>query len=184
MVKGSQHIEQIIQIVIIITLAIFCSGCSGDSGPGNRGPIRTTGLSAPDFTGTTIDGETISLSDFKGKKAVIVDLWATWCGPCRLEMPELQKIYEKYSDQIEIIAASQDVSQNKAADLVKIKNFVDELKITFTVVYDEDFNIAKKYPTPGIPYVVLIDKEGKIVKRITGYSKGLEQTVVTALKLQ
>ena len=68
--------------------------------------------------------------------------------------------------------------------MVKIKNFVDELKITFTVVYDEDFNIAKKYPTPGIPYVVLIDKEGKIVKRITGYSKGLEQTVVTALKLQ
>ena len=180
MVKGSKHIAQITQIVIIIALAVSCSGCSTDSRFGHRAPIRTTGLSAPDFTATTIDGETITLSDFKGKKAVVLDIWATWCGPCRMEMPDLQKIYEKYSDQIEIIAASQD----QPSDLGKIKSFVEEFKITFKVIHDNDFSISKRYPTRGIPFVVLIDKDGKIVKRITGYDKQLEQTMVDSLKLK
>jgi peroxiredoxin len=181
MVKGSKYIAQITQIVIIIALFASCSGCSSDSGFSHRAPIKATGLSAPDFTATTIDGEKITLSDFKGKKAVVLDIWATWCGPCRMEMPDLQKIYEKYSDQVEIIAVSQD---QQLSDLSKIKSFVEEFKITFKVIHDNDFSISKRYPTRSIPFVVLIDKDGKIVKRITGYDTQLEQTMVKALKLK
>jgi peroxiredoxin len=180
MVKGSQNFTQLLKIASILILVVFCTGCPGDSGFGQRGPIKASGLPAPDFTATTIDGETITLSDYIGKKAVVLDIWATWCGPCRMEMPDLQKIYEKYSDQIEIIAPSTD----QASDSEKVQKFVDEFKITFKIIHDKDLSISQKYPTRGIPFVVLIDKDGKIVKRITGYDKQLEQTMVTALKLE
>jgi len=167
--------------IIIATILIVC-GCpeetSGSRG-GNRKPTDLSRKKAPDFTATTIDGERISLSDYSGKKAVLVDIWATWCGPCKMEMPILQKIYEKYSDKLEIIGASID-DPNKLPD---VKKFVKEKNISFKIIHDTSREIARKYPSAGIPFLTVVDIDGNIIKTFYGFSPNIASEIEKILEL-
>jgi len=167
--------------IIIATILLVC-GCpeetSGSRG-GNRKPTDLSHKKAPDFTATTIDGERISLSDYSGKKAVLVDIWATWCGPCKMEMPILQKIYEKYSDKLEIIGASID-DPNKLPD---VKKFVKEKNISFKIIHDTSREIARKYPSAGIPFLTVVDIDGNIIKTFYGFSPNIASEIEKILEL-
>jgi len=111
---------------------------------------------APDFTLTSIDGKNITLSDYR-EKVVLLDFWATWCGPCREEIPELSQLYSTYKDQ-GLVIISIDLQETPS----DVKTFAETNGMVWIVVVDQDGAVAAKYGIEYIPTLVLIDTDGKI----------------------
>lgn len=122
------------------------------------------GESAPDFTLTTLSGEQLSLSDLRGKK-VILNFWATWCGPCRAEMPDMQKFYESHQDEVEILAVNVTESEASAEN---VDLFVEDYGLTFPILLDEKSQVVTTYQALTIPTSYLIDSNGVIQNRMIG----------------
>lgn len=122
-------------------------------------PAPIVGRLAPDFTLKTLDGQTVTLSELRGRP-VLINFWASWCGPCRLEMPHLQAAYEQYQDKgFTVIAV--DVKFDEGPEAVRA--FIDELGLTFLVVKDETGAVEiDKYNVLGYPTSVFIDRDGVI----------------------
>lgn len=125
------------------------------------------GKRAPEFATTTLDGQAVSLSDFKGK-IVLVNFWATWCGPCRTEMPEFEAIYAQYKDRgFEVLAV------NFLESPEQVQSFVTEVGISFPVLLDESGEINDDlYNVPNYPTSYIIDGNGVIVARHHGILLG------------
>ncbi|MFS0557520.1 peroxiredoxin family protein [Brevibacillus sp. 179-C9.3 HS] len=120
---------------------------------------------APDFELQTLAGESVKLSDFRGKK-VIVNMWATWCPPCRAEMPDMQKFYEKYKEEnVTILAVNMTTSEK---NVESIPTFLDEFGITFPVVLDEQNEVAEIYQVVALPSSYIIDANGVIQQKVIG----------------
>lgn len=120
---------------------------------------------APDFELKTLDGESVKLSDFRGKK-VIVNMWATWCPPCRAEMPDMQKFYDKYKDEdVAILAVNMTTTEKSEDDISK---FLNEFEITFPVVLDKENKVALTYQSFALPTSYIIDSKGIIQQKVTG----------------
>lgn len=123
------------------------------------------GYFAPDFTLPSLDGQTVRLSDFRGKKAILLNFWATWCAPCRLEMPTMDKVYQAYKSQgLEILAVNLDAGSNSA-----VKDFMHELNLSFPALLDPDMEVLRLYRQFSIPATFLIDKQGIVRHREVGY---------------
>lgn len=131
-------------------------------------PELSEGSVAPDFTIDVNDGSSFTLSEHQGK-VVLLNFWATWCGPCVEEMPAFQKLYKEYGDKIEILAV------NTAEDRDVVDTFVEKGGYTFPVGYDEDGEISNMYPTDGIPYTLVIGKDGKVSALFLGASGADDQ---------
>lgn len=141
-------------IVFLAGLALILAACaSGDVSELTISPV--VGAIAPDFTLQSITDETVSLSDYRGK-GVLVNFWATWCGPCRLEMPDLQARFEKYSDDFVILAVDNDEPKEAVAA------FFDELSLTFPALLDPGAKTQELYLVRGYPSSVFIDRNGVI----------------------
>jgi peroxiredoxin len=124
---------------------------------------RFTNQPAKDFQLAAIDGRKIKLSDLKGK-VVIVNFWATSCGPCVSEMPHLVKVYERYRDRgVEILA----ISTDREVDRSRVVPFAKQYQLNFPVLYDE--GAEKAYQVYGIPTTLFIDKQGSIRYRTEGF---------------
>lgn len=123
------------------------------------------GNQAPDFTLPTIEGNMVSLSSFKGKK-VILNFWATWCPPCRDEIPHMVKLYEKYKDDDYVIVAVNMTSTESDIDVVK--TFVNDHDMTFPILLDEKGELVALYEMIGYPTSFFLDTDGVIRYRITG----------------
>jgi peroxiredoxin len=137
------------------------------------------GGNAPDFSAQSLDGRTFSLKDFRGQKNVVVTFWASWCGPCRLEMPTLIEFYKKnhgISSDFEVLAVSIDEDAKSAED------FASSMKLNFPVLVDSRQKIASAYQVDGIPTMYVIDKSGKIAYGHSGY-EGLTMQFVLAREL-
>lgn len=113
-------------------------------------------FSAPALALPTLDGKNISLSDLRGT-VVLVNFWATWCPPCRAEMPEIQTAYEKYRAQNFTVLAV-DVAEDEAT----INPFVQEFKLTFPILLDRDTAVTKRYQVNGLPTTFFIGRDGTI----------------------
>jgi peroxiredoxin len=136
---------------------------------------------APAFALKSLSGEPVSSADFRGKKKVVVSFWASWCGPCRLELPELQAFYEKYhakNDSFEVLAISTDEDPQAAA------HYVREAKLTFPILWDGDSKASDAFGVQGIPALFVIDENGKIIMVQSGYGYGLEFRLGSALGLR
>lgn len=121
----------------------------------NSGPPRV-GEPARVYEATTLAGEPVSLEDLRGK-VVLLNLWATWCTPCRLETPYLQSVYEEYKDRgFEIVGISMDTGD--AEDDVAM--FVDEFDVTYTILHDPTMRGMELYQVLGLPATFLIDRDG------------------------
>jgi peroxiredoxin len=121
------------------------------------------GAEAPGFTATTIAErpEVRTLSDYRGK-VVLLNVWATWCPPCRQEMPSMQALYDSFGPRgFEIVA----VSIDEEGDVQKIRDFVREYKLTFEVLHDPAGSIQQVYQTTGVPENFLIGADGVIRKK-------------------
>ncbi|NEU31651.1 TlpA family protein disulfide reductase [bacterium LRH843] len=117
---------------------------------------------APDFTLLTLQNETVSLSEFKGKP-VIINFWATWCPPCRAEMPHMQRLYKE--NDVVILAVNVTSSESHVSD---VENFVQELGLSFPVLLDEQGEIGALYQVRPLPTSIFVDREGFIHKRHVG----------------
>jgi peroxiredoxin len=131
----------------------------------------------PNFNETDIDGKPVSVANYKGK-IVLVDFWATWCGPCVAELPNVLKAYEKYHGKgFEIIGISLDSNKARLTDFVKAKN------VTWQQFFDGQGwknKLGQKYSVNSIPATYLVDKEGKLIaKNLRG--EALEKAVAKAL---
>lgn len=125
------------------------------------------GQMAPDFTLETITGETITLSQLRGKK-VLLNFWATWCPPCKEEMPDLQNYYERYAkeENVEIIAVNLTFKQNSIED---VRLFAKSYDLTFPIpLLHEEALSLEKYQVLTIPSSFMIDTEGRIQRQIIG----------------
>lgn len=120
---------------------------------------------APDFELKTLDGQSMKLSDLRGKR-VIVNLWATWCPPCRAEMPDMQSFYEANKDKgIVILGVNLTTSEKQPENIGK---FINEFGITFPVVLDAESHVSDRYQVTSIPTSYMIDSRGVIQQKIIG----------------
>jgi thiol-disulfide isomerase/thioredoxin len=109
-----------------------------------------------------LKGKYIKLSGLKGK-VVFLNFWATWCGPCRTEMPSMQRLYEQFKDQgLEILAV--DLQEDKT----RVQSFVKELGLTFTVLLDTKGTVGAQYTARAIPTTYLLDRQGFVFARTVG----------------
>jgi peroxiredoxin len=120
------------------------------------------GTPAPDFELKTTDGQTVKLSDFKGKP-VMLNFFATWCPPCRAEMPALQEVYKEYEAQGFVILA---VNLNESN--LAIQAFRDKLGLTFPIVIDKTDEVSRTYGIVPLPTSYFVGKDGKVVGKWTG----------------
>ena len=147
------------RIASVASLVLLCAGPT------------LAGEAAPDFSLRDINGKEVSLSSHKGK-VVLVNFWATWCGPCKLEMPHLDKMdRELESKGFEVIS----ISTDDARAASKVKPLVKRGGYGFTVLLDKDTTVVSQYnPAKTLPYNVLIDRAGNIHKVYQGYNPGDE----------
>lgn len=135
---------------------------------------------APQFSLTDRDGKTVSLADYKGK-VVVIDFWATWCGPCKISFPGMQAAVNKYKDDEEVKFLFIDTWQREENYKELVDNFINHNKYTFHVLFDEMKDRTKATTTAfgveGIPHKVVIDKEGYIRFESSGGSADVEQVV-------
>ncbi|MFD1426738.1 thiol-disulfide isomerase/thioredoxin [Kroppenstedtia sanguinis] len=120
------------------------------------------GFQAPDFTLNTLDGDKVTLSKNEGKPSLI-NLWASWCPPCKMEMPYLQKAYEKYGDQVNFRMVNLTSLDNKD----KMIDYLKEEKFTFPVLLDETGKVGQKYMAFAIPQTYIVDEKGQVIHKIT-----------------
>jgi peroxiredoxin len=128
---------------------------SPEGGRGGAISAPIVGSKAPDFSLQTLEGDTLSLSDFEGK-AVLINFWATWCEPCKIEMPFFQERYERYSPHFDVLAV------NYAEPEDTVKRFIEAEGLTFTVLLDQNAQVVRLYQVRGYPTSVLVDSEGII----------------------
>ena len=124
--------------------------------------IPLKGHPAPDFTLQTLDGQPLSLSDLRGKP-VVLNFWATWCPPCRAEMPELQAASEAYAAGGVIVLG---VNQDGTAD--EVRAYQTELGLSFPVVLDSAYDAVKVYQINSLPTTFFIDRDGVIRDSVVG----------------
>lgn len=122
-------------------------------------PARpAAGYPAPDFALTTLDGETLRLSDLRGQP-VLLNFWASWCGPCRVEMPHLQAASVTHDGQIAVVGINLTDREARQEDVAA---FVDEFGLTFPIALDERGDVADLYEVRGQPASVFIDRDGMV----------------------
>lgn len=150
-------------VVIVVLVAWVGRDHFAPPGPGSE---------APSFTATDLQGDTVSLADFDDK-VVLLNIWATWCAPCRFEMPSMQRLYEDLQGEpFEIVAVSVDAARGARDEFGNpggnIRAFADSLGLTFRILHDPSGKIQDIYRTTGVPETFLIGKDGVIYKKVAG----------------
>ena len=126
----------------------------------------TLGSQAPQFEAATLDPQAVkrTLADYRGK-VVLLNIWATWCTPCIVEMPTLEALHREFKDtDLKIIAVSIDQAQTESA----IREFVKELGLTFEILHDPEGAITRDYQATGYPETFVIGRDGVIRKKVIG----------------
>lgn len=125
------------------------------------------GFPPPDFTVTDLEGVEFTLSDMAGEMPVVIDFWATWCGPCVGEIPVLVEFANMYEGQVQLIGISLDRPDNEQT----VRDFMDEYEISYMIVYDEGNSaLSDEYYVEGIPALFIIGEDGNLVNVHVGYS--------------
>ena len=143
----------------------------------SRNRIRPVlaGFPAPGFQVQDLEGSPVSLSDYEGK-VVLLNVWATWCAPCRAEMPTMERLYSEFShDDFEILAVSIDARPGEFDIMGRPgadpKAFADSLGLTFPILLNPSGDIQRTYQTTGVPESFLIGKDGLIYKNVAGETR-------------
>jgi len=169
-------------LLLVFTLSFHLS-CSNGGDPSNdlsKNPQHKpeVGYPAPGFTLEMVGGgNVVNLSDYKGK-VVLLNFWASWCFPCRKEMPSMQELYQIFKDRnFEILAVNLDKFGKE-----KVLSFVSNYGLTFPILLDEDMKTALSYEVRNIPTSYIIDKEGIIKEKIIGEKHWTEPEIVNKIE--
>lgn len=156
--KKKKRLMMRTSILIIIVVAL---GYTIYASIFNESKIVESGDEAPNFHLQTLDGEEVQLSDYKGK-GVFLNFWATYCPPCKEEMPYMDNQYEEFKEKgVEILAV------NVGEPLLTAQKFVQRYDLSFPILMDEREEVYKAYGVKPIPTTFLIDKDGKVIDRVT-----------------
>jgi peroxiredoxin len=130
-------------------------------------PGLEKGATPPDFELSTLSGEVVKLSDLKGKK-VILNFWASWCGPCKAEMPHMENYYKKNKDKenVEILAVNMTTSEKRGME--GIEEFVEAYELTFPIPLDKEGTVMDAYQIIPIPTTFILGTDGTIGHKIVG----------------
>lgn len=140
--------------------------------PAETGAPQASGPKAPDFTLPALEGGNVSLSDYLGKKVILIDFWSTTCDPCLVEMPHLVDLYNKHKDQGFVVLA---ISLDGPESRNQVTSVVQNKKMKFPVLIDEETTVVSRFnPKKEMPFSVLIDRRGVIVDKRGGYTPGDE----------
>ncbi len=173
MTRPSQRLAATLLPMACLLIAAGCSGEATSSTAtdkqgkhGTAAPVAigtNVGLIPPAVSLQTLKGDTLALSSLKGK-VVLVNFWATWCGPCLMEMPSMQRLYQTFrNDDFEILAISGDF---EGASVVK--PYVDRLRLSFPILLDPQLEVNDLFKVTGIPTSILIDRDGIITHKFFG----------------
>jgi peroxiredoxin len=131
---------------------------------------------APDFTLKSLNGENLRLEEYRGK-VVLINFWATWCGPCRQEMPILDRIRQRYQGAgFEVLGVNVEGKDPKARKIAK------KMGVSFPILFDDSQQISADYNLQGMPFSVLVDRAGQVRYIHTGYKPGDEKSYIDHLK--
>jgi len=133
-------------------------------------PAISPSAAAPDFTLRTMGGPNMRLAEQRGR-VVMINFWATWCGPCRQEMPQLSKLYDKYRGSGFVL-----MGVNVDDDVRNATEVAAKLAVSFPVLLDTDKAVSKLYDLSTMPSTVLVDRDGKVRYLHRGYLAGYEDT--------
>lgn len=154
--------------IILLVLSIFMGSSLASSG--------LTGQTAPDFVLRSSTGENLRLSEYRGD-VVMINFWATWCGPCRQEMPLLDELYGRYQRVgFSLLGVNIDDDSRRAMAMVK------ELGVRFPVLFDEEKKVSKLYEVEAMPLTILLDREGTVRHIHYGYKPGYEQKYLNEIR--
>jgi thiol-disulfide isomerase/thioredoxin len=142
-----------IGLVILYGLGLGLAGDGVTASSGGAVDSAAVDSPAPDFSLSSLDGRTIRLSELQGKP-VLINFWATWCGPCIEEMPLIQEYYQRYPDRFTVLAINPDEPR---AD---VQQFVDDYKLTFPVLFDQGGKVEQLYRLRGTPTSFWVDASG------------------------
>lgn len=155
-------------ILIIFTAMIFTSTTSVAAGLINN--------PAPDFTLKSLSGQNLNLTEQRGKITVI-NFWASWCGPCRKEMPILQSFHEKYTD-LGVQVWGVNVEQENQAG----RDFISKVNVNFPILFDDKNTLSALYQVDAMPTTVVVDRSGQVRYVFRGYKDGYEKKYAKAIK--
>ncbi len=168
-------------VVAIIAAAMLYFGLHAARRSGTSHSTAAYGAPAPDFTLESLDGKTVSLSEFKGK-AVVVNFWATWCGPCKIETPWLVELQKEYGSQgLQIVGVAMDDSGKD-----EISKFAKDMGMNYPVLLGKEA-VGEAYGgVPGLPESFFVGRDGKIVDKIMGIEgkAEIEAAIKKALNTQ
>jgi thiol-disulfide isomerase/thioredoxin len=145
---------------VFLVSAMVISGCARRSA---QNEVLETGRPAPAFKLPDINGQPTSLDQFRGK-VVLLDFWATWCGPCRMTMPVLESLQKEYPDALVLLAINLQEPKEAVQEYMGLQNLKSR------ILLDQEGTVGSKYGTDAIPMQVLIDKSGIVRDILTGYN--------------
>jgi cytochrome c biogenesis protein CcmG, thiol:disulfide interchange protein DsbE len=149
-------------LALAAAIALFVWAWTNTQGDEQSGDAVRVGREAPDFRLPDLNGNQVALSDHRGQ-VVLINFWATWCPPCRVEMPEFEAVYREYHDEgFEILG----VDQREPVELVE--EFITERGFSWIFLLDEDFDVSREYAATSIPKSILVDRDGTVVQIWTG----------------
>ena len=150
-------------LMLSMAATVFSNGPVDSVRPiAQRGVVKP-GEPAPNFQLRDMNGQIVSLSDLRGK-VVLLNFWATWCGPCRVEMPAMERLYRTYERKdFEILAVSTD-----AQGVAVTRPFQEENKLTFPILHDSDFRVGLSYGARTLPMTFMVDRQGVVRQHIFG----------------
>lgn len=143
------------------------------------GPALAAGKAAADFTLRDVANTSHTLSQYKGK-VVLINFWATWCGPCQVEMPHLEKMHKELGPKGLVVLG---ISADAARDVSKVKPLAMSKGLTYPVLLDPQTQVVAQYnPTKTLPYNVLVDRSGAVAEVHAGYNPGDEVKLRAAIE--
>ncbi len=145
---------KVLTIGLTLVMALLIAQGAGQAGD----EVQASG-----FTLTSLEGEDVSLDHYRGQY-VLLNFWATWCGPCKVEMPSLEALHQRFkSDNLKVLAVSNDMFGEKV-----VRPYIEANKLSFTVLLDQQLEVSHQYGVVSLPTTFLIDPEGNIIGALRG----------------
>jgi len=171
-----------ILLILAVLLGALLTACLAPQKDAEEEEPAEIGLGGtpPDFTLVDLEGNSFTLSEMAGVKPVVIDFWASWCPPCRLEFPLLNEFTQMHGDEVVVIGISSEDAESGQA----VRDFVRSRDAVFRVFHDPSRQVIDAYKVLQIPTVMVIDESGKIVDIHVGYSADIVKELEDSLGLE
>lgn len=163
------------RVLVALALSALAGVACGEAGRDDQAADRRP---APEYAAVTLAGDSVALADLRGQP-VLLNVWATWCVPCRVEIPELQSLHEEHAAQgLRVVG----VTVDSRAAIDDVRQFIQEFGMTYDVWWDPDHAVLNRFGGSGVPLTVLIDRDGSIAWRHLGMFQREDPELQAALR--